>query len=84
MQLADLNNKIEHQKAAIAELEQGRSSNSKILDIKEKAKIKIKSMMEVFDNQMGDQLAQQALRLKQDRIYSISEGDIAIERAISD
>jgi len=41
-------------------------------------------MMEVFDNQMGDQLAEQALRLKQDRIYSISEGEIAIERAISD
>ena len=57
LQLADLNNKIQHQKAAIAELEQGRSSNSKILDLKEKTKTKINNMFEVFDNQTGNKMA---------------------------
>ena len=84
IQLADLNNKIEQHKAVIAELEEGHSSNLKILGLKEKTKTKINTMFEVFDNQMGDKLAEQVLRLKQNTAYSEGEGETAIERAISD
>ena len=41
-------------------------------------------MFEVFDNQMGDKLVEQVLRLKQNTAYSEGEGETAIERAISD
>ena len=69
-QLADLHAKIEHQKAVIAELEQGRSSSSKILQLKEKAKMKISNMFDEFENKLGDQLAAQVIRLKHNKINS--------------
>lgn len=82
--MADLNTKIEQQKAVIAKLEEGCSSSSKILELKEKTKSKINAMFDVFDNEAGDHLAAQIVRLKENKVYTESEGETAIERAIAD
>lgn len=69
-QLMDLNVKIEQQKAVINKLEEGRSSSSKILAAKEKAKTRVNALSDEFDNEMGNQLAAQIVRLKEDKQYT--------------